>query len=419
MFVQYILILLLSHFLISVTPLECYTCDSAEDTECATSPGQQISVEECSSDLDECVTVIVAGITRRGCLLKLFPNKYCPEPCDRCNYSLCNRNIFPLERLQCYQCVGAECINVSGKKNLMYPCPLYDSTNRCYTNIIGLSNVQRGCAQADASISCSSVCAKCNYNGCNNESVISEETCFECSHTLNNPNPNCLRQFEYISGSTQCSIQNVTRCKNKLMSGHIGQCYLYQNEQTGVVQRGCSSNKPLFTNGNLIECTGKDCNKECITISCNNCTTNENNNCRTSKFLTKQKCAPSTFSCFSCEKDLSLRRGCSEEDENSDTAEVCYKCSQTDGCNNESVRTCYHCSSQLQPECANEPTLPAIDKRKCAFNDELCVSVVMSKMNYLYVVRDCASQVPECTENNPFCVSCNGTLCNNKPILIS
>lgn len=38
--------------------MECYSCDSNDDIECATKPGQQLHVEECATDNDECVQVV-------------------------------------------------------------------------------------------------------------------------------------------------------------------------------------------------------------------------------------------------------------------------------------------------------------------------------------------------------------------------
>ncbi|EDW26035.1 GL14461 [Drosophila persimilis] len=73
----------------------------------------------------ECVTSITAGLTRRGCLARLHPNGYCAEPCKRCNTSLCNRHVYPTDRLRCYQCTGSDCIDVTAKPHLLLPCPVY------------------------------------------------------------------------------------------------------------------------------------------------------------------------------------------------------------------------------------------------------------------------------------------------------
>lgn len=96
--------------------------------------------------------------------------------------------------------------------------------------------------------------------------------------------------------------------------------------------------------------------------------------------------------------------------------EICYKCSDANGCNKTPVRTCYRCSSLEIEECSNwnEPT--RIARQNCSSPEELCVSTLLTKFNLVYTVRGCASQVAECTESDPFCVRCNGSLCNSEPI---
>lgn len=51
----------------------------------------------------------------------------------------------------------------------------------------------------------------------------------------------------------------------------------------------------------------------------------------------------------------------------------------------------------------------------CTASTELCVSTVVSRLQSVYTVRGCAGEVPECSSNDPYCVRCNGSLCNSIP----
>lgn len=243
-----------------------------------------------------------AGVTRRGCLSRLFPNNYCAEPCDRCNTSLCNRHIFPADRLRCYQCVGSDCTDVTNKPALILPCPIYNAEDRCYTNVLHASNVQRGCEKTNLPTACPNTCLKCNYNGCNNEVGVTEASCYECSHQTMSPNYNCLRNQNLNNFDSNCTIEGVNLCKNKVLYGNAEKCFTYVNDQTGVVQRGCSTTKGFYPTGELEECYGKNCNNKCLTTSCNTCNTTASFNCRLGRNLNPAKCEMGIFSCFSCER---------------------------------------------------------------------------------------------------------------------
>lgn len=286
-------------------PLECYSCDSAENSDCATRPGQQIEVEKCASSADECVISITSGLTRRGCLQRLYPNGYCAEPCDRCNNSLCNHHIYPVDRLRCYQCSGADCIDVSQRPLFLLPCPIYNREDRCYTNILNLSNTQRGCEYSNLPDGCPHVCLKCNYNGCNMERTVSESHCLQCTHTAISANVACQRdQFRVSSKHARCSLSNatVTKCINKVMYGHRERCYTYHNHQTNVLQRGCSTSMGFFPTGELSECYGDNCNAHCQDIICATCNSTSDARCRVGLDVSKKQCVAGTISCYSCEQ---------------------------------------------------------------------------------------------------------------------
>ncbi|KAM7352523.1 uncharacterized protein ACRADG_005002 [Cochliomyia hominivorax] len=415
----------LSTIFFTTSALECYSCDSTEDPECATKPGQQIAVEECASETDECVQVVVSGITRRGCLSRLFPNRYCPQPCERCTKPLCNRDVFPADRKRCYQCSGSECVNVDKKPHLLLPCPFYKEDDRCFMNVLHASNVLRGCETTmDESKGCPHACLKCNRDGCNKEPGMTEQNCLQCTHSFATPDPSCWRGQEETIG--KCVTRTKNYCQNKNLYGHEGKCFYHVNEQTGVVQRGCSSNKPWYPSGTLHECYGEKCNTDCVTISCNVCSSDDQPGCVLGKFLKAEKCEENTQSCFTCEMDNHVTRGCADKQfyaryANSSLIqnEACYLCRDAHGCNRFSARTCYSCSSLEQKDCSLMSSIKNIPQRNCSSYDDLCVSTIVSKLQHDYVLRGCASHLAECTTNDPLCVRCNGSLCNTIPIDLS
>lgn len=361
----------------------------------------------------------VSGITRRGCLTRLFPSRYCPEPCERCTRSLCNRDIFPRDRLRCYQCTGYDCINVDDKPQWLLPCPFYHESDRCFMKVLHISNVQRGCEHSvtDSSI-CPNTCIKCTRSGCNNESGIWQHSCLECSHTTLSPNPSCWRGQDETA--LTCNAATPLYCQNKNFYGEESKCFTYVNEQTGVVNRGCSSTMPFYPTGNLTQCYGENCNNNCLTISCNICSSADDANCIQGKNLRATKCTEGTQSCFSCESGKHVRRGCADDAFYSSlrSSEACYLCrdSSTTGCNRFPVRTCYACSSMDDEDCDLMNYPDTANQRNCSSHDDLCVSTVVSKLQLAYVLRDCASHLAECTDRDPLCVRCNGSLCNGVPI---
>ncbi|XP_064540645.1 uncharacterized protein LOC135430021 isoform X1 [Drosophila montana] len=409
--------LTLLQVILACAGLECYACDSAEDAECATRPGQQLEVEECSQPSDECVTSIAAGVTRRGCLRRLYPNGYCAEPCDRCNTSLCNRHVYPTDRLRCYQCSGADCIDVSARPELLLPCPVYSSEDRCYTNILHLSNTQRGCEHTNLPVGCPHVCLKCNYNGCNAERTVTESRCLQCTSDRLSPNADCQRE-QVPAEADKCALSNatVTQCVNKVMLGHRERCYTHRNSQTEVLQRGCSTTMGFFPTGELHQCYGDNCNAQCQDIACATCNSTSDPNCRTGHALKSEPCAAGTTACYSCEQDTLLRRGCADANFVAGAGEACQLCRSGDGCNRWSVRSCYRCNSQEQgDDCAAMEQPMGMTLSNCSRPAELCVSTVISRLQLVYTVRGCAGEVPECSANDPYCVRCNGSLCNNAP----
>ncbi|XP_055920492.1 uncharacterized protein LOC129952089 [Eupeodes corollae] len=409
-------VIFIAQFLTVAACLECYTCNSSSDIDCAKRPGKQLEVQECKEG-DECVTAIVVnGTTQRGCLSEVFPSKYCSGLCEKCNKSLCNVRIYPTDRLRCYQCLGSSCIDV--QNSLVHKpevCGVYKKEDRCYTNVISQDTVRRGCEVSDIEklVNCTNICLKCNYDGCNNEIGVTRHNCLACSFAQSypsSPDYDCLRN-QKDSANEQCKVSGPKTCYNKVLLGHKGKCYTLRNEQTNVLTRGCSSAMGSTINGNLTECYGEYCNDECVTINCNVCDSKTNPACRNQTItLSPQKCQ--SHSCFSCEEGMHLWRGCGSDAPPPKTNQICYECRDANGCNRQTIRSCYKCSSIKDPNCASWLDISNITVSNCTHRDEKCVTTLVSRLNLVYTLRGCDSQVDECTESDPFCDRCEGSLCN-------
>jgi len=117
--------------------------------------------------------------------------------------------------------------------------------------------------------------------------------------------------------------------------------------------------------------------------------------------------------------DTFLRRGCADENfAPAGPGDSCQLCRDADSCNRYSVRSCYRCNAQDQDtDCAAMDLPSAMTTSNCSSPTELCVSTVVSRLDGIYTVRGCEGQVPECSANDPYCVRCNGSLCNYAPTL--
>lgn len=116
---------------------ECFECNGETDSTCARSV-ELASRVNCNDYSKICVTGIDAnGFTHRGCnsydlLSSLFPIGF-----ETCSKHLCNHQIFPADRLQCFQCEGTrECVTLKKLhsdicNNYMDQCYAYLENSTC------------------------------------------------------------------------------------------------------------------------------------------------------------------------------------------------------------------------------------------------------------------------------------------------
>lgn len=111
---------------------ECYSCNGENEPQCAKN-AELTNIETCRNYRSSCgIEIDEKGFTHRGCLnqasnfrKKLSNNTFI---CDEDN---CNVEIFPKDRLKCYQCSGNEECNLDSIKP--EPCTIYVKHDQCFT----------------------------------------------------------------------------------------------------------------------------------------------------------------------------------------------------------------------------------------------------------------------------------------------
>lgn len=101
--------------------------------------------------------------------------------CKQCSDNLCNGEVFPSNRISCYQCQGNSSdvcyTNLETNTELSYPCENFNFRDSCYTYISKDNMVFRGCLsdQVESMEKCLSDpirCQSCQTSSCNSESVM-------------------------------------------------------------------------------------------------------------------------------------------------------------------------------------------------------------------------------------------------------
>lgn len=132
---------------------KCHNCNSKDDPRCAKGI-ESAKTEVCKTYYSECTTGInQEGYTIRRCsmdykdLMDGFSNRY-----QNCVENNCNSEIYPADRLQCYQCNGNENCNFMSPNSKDFdlqpePCSILSEFDQCFTyinkgNITHLDSIQ-------------------------------------------------------------------------------------------------------------------------------------------------------------------------------------------------------------------------------------------------------------------------------------
>lgn len=114
----------------------CYVCNSRDDSDCA-KVTESTDALTCLNYLSSCVTGIENGYLYRNCTENVVSTEKTVEnEFEICSNNKCNENVFPPQRLLCYQCNGKEeCEHLSKISNItsLGPCKFYSELDQCYT----------------------------------------------------------------------------------------------------------------------------------------------------------------------------------------------------------------------------------------------------------------------------------------------
>lgn len=267
---------------------KCFACNSEDDPNCATLRGQ-LTEKVCDDYMDTCkVYVRPNRTTHRGCF-KDDQVECSPQSinCKSCTENECNGEIFPANRISCYNCEGenanSDCYkNLENNTELSYPCETFNFRDSCYLYITDQNIVHRGCmtdpTYPEMCLSDPDRCRTCTTSGCNFESVMKAPTmsCIDCDTTQV---PACRWGW---------SVSMAKKCEQEIFFFEKESCYtLTVSDQT---IRSCT------LDGNVCRvsprctlCTeGEACNRANTAQQfCYQCSSKSDNNCGPQPFHTK------------------------------------------------------------------------------------------------------------------------------------
>lgn len=220
------------------------------------------------------------GKTVRGCLQQIssYPT-YCPSTnCHICSDPMCNNDIFPDDRLLCYQCnstADPDCNHFQIETdNVPIVCPTFKYDDMCYRywdadNKIGY----RGCL-SDADVITDECkrnperCSMCSSYGCNADYLVRDPRlwCIQCDR-----NVACMWAYK----------TPTQMCTEKVAFYEKESCYQYLYPSGTLAKRGCSLDQTeLCSTEKCVHCDTPFCNGESfLTQSCIRCTSDQNKDC--------------------------------------------------------------------------------------------------------------------------------------------
>ncbi|XP_062558325.1 proprotein convertase subtilisin/kexin type 5-like [Armigeres subalbatus] len=238
----------------------CLQCSSQDGLTCAN--GRRLStVCKRSSDgfcynrLDQ------TGILHRGCLSDLNEEdrQLClnsnDSSCETCSGSGCNKNVFPVDALQCVQCdssMNMDCVQNQTTNIFVNPCRVHVNEDKCYTRLRADGSIERGC-QSSLVDACDPLtnasCTTCEGAACNTEVYPwGRRSCYQCDGVS-----------DLTCGLEQTRQNGIQVC---LRFKSHDKCYTLL--QDGKVKRGCASEFDIDV------CHGLE-KTQCQTCNTNDC----------------------------------------------------------------------------------------------------------------------------------------------------
>lgn len=168
---------------------------------------------------------------QRGCLADLSPedadqcanhnNANSNAMCTTCSTNRCNVDIYPSDRLECYQCLQPPCIS-HDSITLEY-CPTYSTTDRCImlTDTAGLP-IRLGCnsslsaAEQNACGTSSQYCVYGSKPKSNDPTILlSSNKCVQCASAYE---PSCMGNATAFE-ALPCNDPANTQCYSRFVNG--------------------------------------------------------------------------------------------------------------------------------------------------------------------------------------------------------
>lgn len=161
----------------------CLQCITSEDTDSSCLLGTATS-QPCAKDSqNKCFSKTNSdGVLTRGCHGDLTANDISDctgKTCSICENEGCNKNVFPTDRLRCYQCTTTEteksCSNTLTGDPKSSLCAIYKDGDQCYSRITN-GTFERGCQSSLKAAACEGLTAKqCQLCATENCNAISED----------------------------------------------------------------------------------------------------------------------------------------------------------------------------------------------------------------------------------------------------
>ncbi|XP_065072616.1 uncharacterized protein LOC135697001 [Ochlerotatus camptorhynchus] len=316
------------------TDPDIISCIECEGEDC----GNELDARELCEDVACISYVSKEGIVSRGCLsgfenlCSSYGNKH-----ETCSEPVCNKNIFPSDRIKCYRC--DDCETMLGSPEI---CAKYVEGDGCFTAISDDgSTVSRGCISELKTICTGALCTPCYETGCNGENQPDQST-------------------TEAPGSTSTSTEDSS---------------ITTEEGSSTSEASTSTNDASTSTVNSVETTTTTSSLACI-------------RCKESMDVTcawgfqsdsAEQCpTDSETGCFTCkQEDNSIVRGCSsEQGQNTCSATSIEECAEA-GCNNENQLTqqCAICESNC-------------DGPNVSYRVEKCEGIVEYANRGCYLIRN-------------------------------
>ncbi|XP_036330873.1 uncharacterized protein LOC118742712 [Rhagoletis pomonella] len=429
------------------TPTSCVQCDSEDDETCANDPSSAPTVTRCAAlPHVECYTRLLSdGTTRRGCANTLSQTVLVnclsgnSTSCQTCTSDLCNSEVFPADRQQCFTCTSEDEAACESNPTRLRPCPYVTNTETCRTALVGNVTL-RGCSSEILCDVNDRNCRSCVGTGCNIIDMIQRAEddgihgwwqelplrCHTCEgeHCLNSLGPayNC-------SGNVEQDCATVFTA-----DGEVKRRGCYEDVEDHE-QRYCLENPHL-----CFSCKSNECNDAWnITdyVQCNFCTSETDPLCAINPenaVFAKRSCHKE---CMVALKDSQLIRTCLDDKEvnqryvcraNTSGGTECASC-DTDNCNNfafPSDRLRCHvcsdasCSTSTAQYCAEydqndfcfakyENGQPELLGCGSAQNSSDLAAWEAERKLYRCTGNDC-NAIASLPTTGGYCLSCNSTL---------